>query len=564
MKLERAIWIALLMYIAATSAIRIVPMFDPWGFDGDQAQAVWQYWRYAKSGAFPPGDLQTDYAFVMHAPPVWWLAMSTFTTILRSPLWAAKLLNLVSYGGACFFLWRLVAKRSHALVGLAAVVVMLRNNTFFQLTAGGYARSFGPLLVLLFLDAFLARKHLLTLAVLVLQAALYPSVAMPCATAYGIYVVVAGPMRKRLRRMAGMFVAGLLIIACGLYQDLLAPSWWGKVVSVAQALKMPAWGHGGRIDEAPLRPWENEIARQVEVVFLPRGHPLSQLPVQAITWHHALPIAVLVALAVVTTLVMRGRRRSRGEEFSAAPWELLLVFAATIASYFLARALAFKLYFPYRVLAHVIPSLFSIAIPLFAWSLLRRAAVTALVVVLPMLLLFGEGIDIPLSTYGRAQDEIPLYEQVRELPIDAQIAGAIGVMDRLPLFTWHRVFVSRNLAHPFRPGYYAEEERRIRAVYAMIYATDLDDVVAIAKKEHVTHLLFDSAGFVDVDAALFAPVKAQIASQFRANKAKGFALLHVPDDVVVVSADTLRVIDIEKLATDLRVDKARSSSTLSP
>jgi hypothetical protein len=243
---------------------------------------------------------------------------------------------------------------------------------------------------------------------------------------------------------------------------------------------------------------------------------------------------------------------------------LFLVFAGVIASYFLARALAFKLYFPYRVLAHVIPYLFAIAIPLFVWSLSKRAAVTALVVVVPMFLLFGEGVDIPLTTYGRAMDEIPLYEAVRDLPIDAQIAAPIGVADRLPLFTWHRVLVSRNLAHPFRPGYYAEEERRIRAVYAMLYATNLDDVVAIAQREHVTHVLFDTAGFNEVDPALFEPVKKQIASQWKAHKPAGFALLHAPADSIVVSVDTFRIVDVDKLAADLRVDKARSSSTLSP
>lgn len=50
-------------------SLRYQGIFDPWFVDGDMPQAVFQYWRYAVEGAFKPGDLLVDYAFVMHAAP---------------------------------------------------------------------------------------------------------------------------------------------------------------------------------------------------------------------------------------------------------------------------------------------------------------------------------------------------------------------------------------------------------------------------------------------------------------------------------------------------------------
>src|SRR5205823_829692 len=61
----------------------------------------------------------------------------------------------------------------------------------------------------------------------------------------------------RMRRMAGMFVAGLLIIALGEWQDLQAPQWWGPLVTMAQAEKMPAWHSQGRFHELPMPSWKN-------------------------------------------------------------------------------------------------------------------------------------------------------------------------------------------------------------------------------------------------------------------------------------------------------------------
>ena len=68
-----------LAYVAAVLPPRFRFIFDDWVADPDQRQAVWQYWRYHINGAIPPGDFLTDYAFVMHAPLVWWIMMASLS-----------------------------------------------------------------------------------------------------------------------------------------------------------------------------------------------------------------------------------------------------------------------------------------------------------------------------------------------------------------------------------------------------------------------------------------------------------------------------------------------------
>ncbi len=552
--------LAFIVFLVDGMRIRFHGIFDPWALDGDQAQAVWQYWRYKVSGAFPPGDLLTDYAFVMHAPPVWWALMATLSSMI-GPLWAAKTLNLVAYVVTCVAMYVAVTPRSNHFVGIAACALLVRTPDFHGIIAGGYARSFGPLLVLLFLGAFLRRRHKLTLGILVLQAAFYPSVVMPCGFAYGIFVCVAGPMRVRLRRMAGMFVAGLLIIGFGKYQDIQAPAWWGSVVTLEQALKMPSWGPGGRIHEAPLRPWPGELDRHCKRAFIRGGHVLAPRLGARMLAHHGAGWLTFFALGLAACAAIAAYKRRRGQRFEdMVPWELLLLFASAVVAYFFARVFAFKFYLPYRPLQHVTSYVTCAAMPLLWWAVLRNvvrwrlvASCAALVLaVVPMFAMYGDGLSRQPATYFTTRGEARLYAFVRTLPLTSQLAGQFYYADRIPLFAYHRVYVTKNLAHPFRPGYFKENERRIRLVYGdLLYGTNLADIVARARQEKIDYLVYNANLTTRVDTKLFAPMKRDLARIFLQNKKKGFAIPRAPKSAIVYAVGNDRVLSIEKLAQAL-------------
>lgn len=572
--------LAFIAYLGAVMQIRFEPMWDPWACDGDQPQAVWHYWRYKVDGAFPPGDLMTDYAFVMHAPPVWWALMASLSAI-TGPLWAAKVWNLVAYVLTVVAMWLGVTLRSNHFVGLAAAFLLVRSQDFFGLIAGGYARSFGPLLVVAFLAAFYVKRHWLVLGILVLQAAFYPSVVMPCGAAYGIYVVVAGPMRDRLRRMASMFVAGLLIIGFGKYQEIGAPDWWGSVVTLDEALEMPAWQRGGRIHEAPLRPIELEVRRNLQRAHRRAG--VEVLPPVADAWEKTgIPgvAAVVLAGALLYTAVWwRARRRGRTLE-DAFPWQLPLLLLGAFLAYLLARMLAFKLYLPYRSLQHTVPYVMYASLPLLVWTLfvntlgarpthptrnrLASAGLTLLLSTLPVFLVFGTGYARTNQSYYSNRGYRELFGHVRTLPLDAQIAGQISIVDRIPLFTWHRVNVTKNLAHPFRPGYYEETERRLRASYTALYASDLETVLQVSRDEKIDYWVWDTRIFAKLDIKLFEPIRRDMAKLFRKNKPGGFALERVPPSALVFSRGTQRILSVAALESAMRSAEASSEQAANP
>ena len=60
-------------WVSALALDRFTHAFTPWGAALDMFHWCWAYARYFTDGAFPPGHLLTDLAFVYHAPPAWWL-----------------------------------------------------------------------------------------------------------------------------------------------------------------------------------------------------------------------------------------------------------------------------------------------------------------------------------------------------------------------------------------------------------------------------------------------------------------------------------------------------------
>ena len=85
-------------YFIKVMSLRMHGAWGPWAADGDQPQAVWHYWRYRIAGALPPGNLVTDYAFVMHAPPAWWAMMAGLSSFM-DPLVAAKIADYTERTG---------------------------------------------------------------------------------------------------------------------------------------------------------------------------------------------------------------------------------------------------------------------------------------------------------------------------------------------------------------------------------------------------------------------------------------------------------------------------------
>lgn len=558
-------------YAVGVLLVRYAGMWSPIAADGDQFQAVFQYWRYTTPGAFPPGDLFNDYAFAVHAPPFWWALMALGSSI-ATPLLTAKVLNIIAFILACVMMWLAAARRSNAFVGLVAVVLMLRGWDFTYIIAGGYARSFGPFLTLLFLDSLLAQRHRRTLVILVIQAGLYPSVVLPCGFAYGLYVVVRGPMRDRIRRSAGMFVAGLLIIALGKSQDLQAEKWWGHIVNLQEAQAMPAWGPGGRNAELPLMPVSDTVARHLVRAFRPTGGHHLESAASYVTSHVSLLGGALVVGMVAASLLTLLRRRRGGWHADPFPWQVPFLFSAAFVAFIAARIFFFKLYMPYRPLQHVWPYMVYVGIPLMTWSIATAfirnrgvaVALTALLVLVPTFAVLGDGFAAVYPTYRSYRTDKPLYDWMATQPQTAIFAGELTFTDRAPLFSQRMTYARKNLTHPFREPLYNECERRLREMYTAIYASTFSEIIEFARRERVDFFIVRDATFVQTDPTLFQPLTGQLAPIFRKNKPKGFALEQAPSSSIVYRNERSRVISVAKLAEALAAGEMADAATPPP
>jgi hypothetical protein len=133
------------------------------------------------------------------------------------------------------------------------------------------------------------------------------------------------------------------------------------------------------------------------------------------------------------------------------------------------------------------------------------------------------------------------------MPLQAQFAGQISFVDKIPLLAHHRVFVNKALAHPFRIGYWNEAERRLLLTYGALYAHDPNDIVKFAEENDVQYLVYSTLLFRQLDGRLFVPIKGKIDAVYKKNKPLGFALENLPASVMEYTRAEFRVVNVAKL-----------------
>jgi hypothetical protein len=550
MRNERLITNALWLYVLVIFFSRMAPNFFPYFAETDWKQWIWQYHRYARDGAFPPGQLLTDYGFAMQ-PPLYWLVMATLSSVL-SPQWAAGIVNMIAIAGAFYFVARVVEARTSPLFAAAAAALLARDEDFLRITLGGYPRTFGPTLTLAFLAFWIEGRHRAVLFTFVVGAALYPSVVVPCALVYGAWCVLfagrAGWWRRNLELAACAVVVALL----SLVQNMEAPAWWGHVLTLDEAVNRPELGPDGRFPWLPFTSFWPRVVAYIGQPFEIRGLIGRKLHLYPWSSHVVAGVFVVVLAVLVVAAVVLWRRKRTAQLVPLHP--LFLVGSATFA-FWLARTLAFRLYLPHRMVQHTIPYaivvVFVVAAFVVGRALLgeKRGSVAALALVLSPFVVAGDGLyGGGWRTY--AEDK-PLYQWLEtHTPITAQFAGTLQILDEIPFFSRRQAYVNWKMAHPVRAGYFAENERRMLAMYGAYYANDFADVVAFCDREKIDWFIVDRTRFAGVekgDGQLFEPVRSKVVAIFDARKANGFVMASLPADVVAFHHGDYDVVDVAKL-----------------
>jgi hypothetical protein len=551
LKTPDAVIIGALAYVATTAFMRLYLSFDLWAMEGDWKQWIWQYHRYWTPGSFPPGHVITDYQLRVQ-PPLYFGLMAGLSH-LTHPGVAARLLGLVAFAATLAGTYRATRQLSHWMMGVAALVVLMHSDDLFRSTMGGYPRSFGPPLVLLLLDAWLARRHWRALLLLVLMAGLYPSVLPPCGLAYGTFTVLSS-IRQGARaffvKSGTLAFAGALSVGLALLQNLLALPWWGPVIRLHEAQSLAALQPGGRMKWLPMGDFGSNVVFWAFAPFEPSG-ALPFFGLWPVPFDLArLALGLLVVGLLVAVLALRARGRS-----VRVPWEVLALVGAACLTYGVARELAFRLYLPHRVIQHTLPYCTIVLLPALAHQALRELRVglspvarAVLVAWVPLFGLAGDG--FVFLHWGNYSYRAPLLTFLRDqTPIDAQVAGDLAIVDVVPYFAARQVYVNWTMAHPFRLGYWREMERRLLRMHEALYAADRDVVLRFIEEERIDYLALDPRRFSepDVGRKLFHPIREPVLALWAKNQQLGFVLERPPRAAVVYEDDTTLVLEAKSL-----------------
>jgi len=546
---QKSLSLLLIGYILSVTVQRFAQCLTPWVAETDWKQRVWQYWRYHVDGAFPPGNVITDYTFNAQ-PPLYHLVMSTLSRLFR-PVVAANIVNWIAWAAALWACVFAVRRRTTVVVGLMVALLFVRDDLLHKFSMGGYPRSFGPTLTLLFLAAWLNGRHRLALLVLVAAAGVYPSICVPCGLAYGLWTAATAErtsIKGWLKPNLEVIAAGVVIGVVAQLQSLTAPAWWGPVVWASEA--GPELTAAGRTPWLPLGPFWPKVA---SYFFEPWNFTGAFWKDATIPWpeHVAHKIGAAVAAVAAVVVVVKGKR-------APLPWQMVLVFACAVFAFFLARVLAFKLYLPHRMVQHTVPPIVFVALGLLFFNAgmalfadkTKAVVFVLLALVVPQFVVSGDGLGS--SRYRSYAARAELYTWIeKNTEINDQFAGYYSVLDEIPFFAVRPVYVNWKMAHPFRKGFFAEIERRTIDMYDAFYCTDLAALLAFGKKNDVKWFVVNDTMFDTLeegDSQLFEPTRGKIlATLFEPRKASGFALRDPPAAIVAFQLGNIRVLSMAKL-----------------
>lgn len=465
-----------------------------------------------------PNDPIADY-FAAQAPPGF-VALYFLGTLLLDAVTFNKLLVLVltvSLSGFAYLLG-LRLFRHAAAAGLSSVLLAW-SVWHYDYLASATPRSFTAPLLVVFLAFLVARQRLASLTTLALQALVYPPGCALMLTVqllwlvhgwlysyrrHSLSFVPSSPSAPTRRGRASslwrgdsgvLWLAAAAALALGL--TLLgqrSAAIYGPIVSAEEAREMAEFRPGGRANyfsDDPLHFWLTST--RSGLALAPRDATAFGIPAMLI------PLTLAGALAA---WMLAAKLRLTGQPAIPRRSVLLLhLLAASLALFFAAHVLLFRLYLPSRHVQFSLPIVWSFSAGLMLTLTLehlagrlargrlsrasdrpppaagRRLALAALGLLLA-------SAPQPGGYYIQGR-HLELYDYLRARPKDTLVAALPRDSSRLPIFTQRSVLVSLEHSLPYHRSYYEPLRRRTRALLQAYYADSPELIVELAEREGV-------------------------------------------------------------------------------
>ena len=501
-------------------------------FAGDAAQHTWWMYRFADPTLFPH-NLAAEYFSQFFLSPIGYqYVVGTGCRFVD----AQRVTEVLAIGlaGMAIGLTALIGDRVGRRLGAGVALVVLWANHVELLVEGGFARSFGVVLVLAGMLCLLRRNWLAVGGVVLASAAFYPPIVLTLAAPVG--GVLASDL-WRTRRLPNQFwwLVGLSAIAASLiafsYLRPL-PADIGRPFKYAQMVTMQEWQRGGRFRFFDKSPWVYYFHGTNSGLGLTVGR---------------LSVAAVVLLAAVLF-----RRR-------AVPAEAWLLLAGCLALWAAAHAFLFRLYFPDRYPMYGFPVFavlaaagiarelrpyfagrtfrcvaFGLVIGFTAFSIATSARAGVAAYREPGKWLSANGYDAALAYLAKRPTKI----EIASHPDDA---------NAIPLRIRRNVLVNTESTLPIHDRYYAEMRRRTNDSFDLLYATDWAAVDRIAARDKIDYFLLDTRRLkTPEDRPYLRPFLQGNRQRIAEAREKGFALLSPPPERISFSAGDVVVIRLNR------------------
>jgi hypothetical protein len=443
-----------------------------------------------------PNDLIAQY-FQSITPPGYAAIYHLMAIAGIEPLLLSKVLPIVLglvttlYGfGVCLRIFPI------PFAGFISTLLLNQSLWFRDDLSSATPRAFVYPLFLAFLYYLLRQNRFVVVAILILQALIYPPlIFISIALLFlQLWRWEAGKIRLHRRRVPFIALA-IVLSSLALVPYALSSGEFAPVITRSQAWAMPELQPGGRHPVFDPNPWKFWLIGEHSGIIPPLLPPL-------------------IWVGIFLPWVMRHRSQFRLVEtikpsiavLSQLIWVSLGLFVA-------AHALLLKLFFPTRYTTHSLRIVLALAAGIVLTmvldtvfrvceGLMRRQRSTA--VIWRMILTIAIGIVLVFypqiaGNFPRTNDRIAtdgaLYQFLQKQPKDSVVASLSDAANNVPTFAKRSILFSKEYALPFHLGYYRQIQQRSLDVIQAQYSPNLAIAKATIQKYGIDFWLIERSTF---------------------------------------------------------------------
>jgi hypothetical protein len=442
------------------------------------------------------GDLIADY-FQSVAPAGYTAMYRVAAAVGIDPLLLGKLLPVPLALVITYFSYGL-SMRIIRVPAAAFFATLIMNEGIWMRNGlvSSTPRAFLYPLFLAFLFYLTGRNRWLCLVPLALMGLFYPTIMLVSLGVLMLEPLKVEGWRLRLSRERSDYLlpaAGLAVALAVLLPYAGQTSAFGPTYTGAEARAMPEFQQRGRLAFFHEGFWRYWVTG--------KGSGMA-------TWTF-LPITISIGFLLPILAIFPGRFPLI-KQVTRSIALLAKIAVVSIALFFAAHLLLFKLYFPSRytvsplrvVLAFAAGiSLVALLEAVFRWArqnlapqarLIATAVASAAILALAIYPVLSPAM---LDTRYITGKYTGLYEFFQSQPKDTLIASLSQEADNFPVFTRRPVLVGREYSLPLHRGFYIRMQERAVDLIKAHYAADLDELQSFIRKYGVDYLVVDRQAF---------------------------------------------------------------------